>query len=714
MKQVLVFVIGLMLALIASGQSAQAASPVVLIEKGQARATIIVDSQSLNYTQKAAQELQDYVRQISGATLPIESDPAKARGARIWVGNHAGLAELAKRDSRLNVELDESDEVLLFADGQDVVIRGKDIVLNGKELQVGTYLAAQRFFMEQLGVRWLWPGELGTDIPKQNSITIEPFFQNYAPQIKYRRIRGVEYEYRWRGRFDIPGVENDKEYLQKLDENVRTWLNHHAIEGRMSGRADGVERPIIGESLSHATGHYFSHWHEKYYKDHPEWFALQPDGTRGTYPPKPQRVKICVSNPEVLEQYVKEAIAFFNAHPETDVMGIAPNDHGWLGYCVCKNCEAWDSPNAYETEQALGYANDVWIKRKAITDRKARFWNMAARRVKAEFPDRNIRLLTYAYNAYRTPPVDTELEDNIILQFEGLLQRHRPLNTEENIAAHKELWLAWAKKAKHIVWRPNLRMDRPGDPYVLLRKYGETMNFMAKNNISGIDIDTMMTNNWASHGPHYYLAAAMVWRPDADYRVIMDDYYARGFGPAAEPIKAYYQLFEDLYNYLGVYYPRWSPQRHLGSLYRELRIPPAEAGDTMKYLGIPVSALQQPNARPIESRAAELLDEARRLAQGADPVYLKRIEFVSAGLAFAIAHIDTLEAIRKLRSAPNDPQLRQRANDLYQAQHKLLMEKFDSHALNWIAQKYWEDKEPVWQIPPDFLKKDKPALSDED
>ncbi len=713
MKYDVICILGLVMTLLLVEQAVHANAAVTLVDQGKPQATIILDPQALSYTRKAAEELQDYVKRISGAELPIGTDPSLAKGVRIWVGAHAGLEELQKREPRLNVKLDESDEILLYAGDRDVVIRGNDIHRDGKEIQVGTYLAAKRFFMEQLGVRWLWPGELGTDVPRQSTIVIEPLFQNYAPQVKYRRIRGVEYEYRWRKQFEIPGVDDPRSYLQKLDESVRTWLNHHAIEGRISGRADRMERPVIGESISHATGHYFSHWHEKYYKDHPEWFALQPDGTRGTYPPRPQRVKICVSNPEVLEQYVKEAIAFFKANPDLNVMGIAPNDHGWLGYCVCKNCEAWDSPNAFDTEQPLGYANGVWIQRKAITDRKARFWNAAARRVKAEFPDRDVRLVTYAYNAYRTPPVDTHLEDNIIIQFEGLLQRHRPMNTEEGIAEHKELWLKWAAKAKHIVWRPNMRMGRPGDPYVLLRKYGETMNFLARNHISGIDIDTMMTNSWASHGPQYYLAAAMVWTPHADYRVIMDDYYKRAFGPAAEPIREYYQLFENLYDYLGVYYPRWSPQRHLGSLYRELRIPPNEPGDTEKHLGIPAAELKKENARPIEDRAAALLDEARRKAQGADPVYLKRIEFVAVGLAFATAHIDTIEANRLFRASPNDPELREKANQAYLHQHKLLLDNLDNHSINWIAEKSWESQEPLWLVPADFLKKDEPVLNDD-
>src|SRR5690606_28459084 len=163
------------------------------------------------------------------------------------------------------------------------------------------------------------------------------------------------------------------------------------------------------------------------------------------------------------------------------IMGIAPNDSGWMGYCVCENCKAWDSPNAPDAEQPLVYANELTIRTRAITDRKVRFWNEAARRVRAHFPDRNIQLLSYGYNAYRTPPVDIKLEDNIIIQFEGMLLRHRPMNNDKLMADHRVLWQGWAQQATQIVWRPNLRLGRPADPYNLLRRYGETVNFLAEN-----------------------------------------------------------------------------------------------------------------------------------------------------------------------------------------------------------------------------------------
>ncbi len=689
-----------LLALAVTGS--HAAASVTLVEAGQARAGIILAADAPGYARQAAELLQGYLLEISGAKLDIVHEPGQVRGVRIWIGEHPQQQELIRQEPRLGAPLTRTDEILMYAGGQDVVIRGRDRAHRGHEIEVGTFLATQRFITEQLGVRWLWPGELGTDVPRRSTVSLTPFFKRYAPQMTYRRIRGVEYEYRWKEKFELPGIDNPKAVIRQMDDEVRTWLNRHNVDARMGGRGDGVERPIIGgQSLTPATGHYFSHWYGQYFDKHPEWFALQPDGTRGTFPPNKRRVKLCVSNPEVLEQYVKEAISHFENSPQVNVIGISPNDHGWLGYCVCENCEAWDSPNAPQSEQPLGYADGLFIEHVAITDRKARFWNAAARRVREHFPDRDVRLLTYGYNAYRTPPVDVQLEDNIIVQFEGVLLRHRHQNSDESIAAHKQLWLDWAAQASHMVWRPNFRLSRPGDPYTAVRRYGQIMNFLADNRASGIDLDTTMVNHWSTQGPQYYLCAVMAWDPHASAEEIMADYYARAFGPAAEPMRAYYELFEHLYEYMANSFERWSPQRHIAALYRELRIPPNEPGDTEGYLSIPRSELEQAGGRPIETRAAAYLEEARRSVADADPIYRERIEFVAVGLDYTQAHLDLVESMQLLFRSPNDAELRARANEAYQRQERILLDNFTNYALNYIASRNYTVSEEHL-VPPDF------------
>jgi hypothetical protein len=45
-------------------------------------------------------------------------------------------------------------------------------VIKGVQQEYGTINAVYTFLQDQLGVRWLWPGELGEDVPKSERIAI--------------------------------------------------------------------------------------------------------------------------------------------------------------------------------------------------------------------------------------------------------------------------------------------------------------------------------------------------------------------------------------------------------------------------------------------------------------------------------------------------------------------------------------------------------------
>src|SRR5690606_19714904 len=78
-----------------SGSQSTPAAPLALVENGQPRATIVVAQSALApvkddaTSQKisvAARDLQEYIRKISGATLPIQGDESTPPGALILVG----------------------------------------------------------------------------------------------------------------------------------------------------------------------------------------------------------------------------------------------------------------------------------------------------------------------------------------------------------------------------------------------------------------------------------------------------------------------------------------------------------------------------------------------------------------------------------------------------------------------------------------------------
>src|SRR5213079_3040718 len=63
----------------------------------------------------------------------------------------------------------------------------------------------------------------------------------------------------------------------------------------------------LGGTLNLSAGHAFTHLWAKYGKDHPDWFALQSDGSRDQSM-NPDRARLCVSNADLIAAIAKEKI----------------------------------------------------------------------------------------------------------------------------------------------------------------------------------------------------------------------------------------------------------------------------------------------------------------------------------------------------------------------------------------------------------------------
>ena len=83
------------------------------------------------------------------------------------------------------------------------------------------------------------------------------------------------------------------------------------------------------DSMELDGGHGFGDWWEKYSKTNPDFFALQPDGTRS---PK--------------DQWLAEVDEQLRENPTLRVFNTSENDGYGFGHCVCKECQAKDRPEA--------------------------------------------------------------------------------------------------------------------------------------------------------------------------------------------------------------------------------------------------------------------------------------------------------------------------------------------------------------------------------
>jgi hypothetical protein len=505
------------------------ARAVTLVEKGKARAVIVLPDKPSPAAEAAARVLREHVRQMSGAELPVRMEglvkgEPNAEEAWVLVGEGKLTGKLGLSSKGLG-----AGGIALSAKGHVLALFGSD----GRTPTDphGTRYAVTTFLEDKLGVRYLWPGELGKVVPRRDTIAVADFAYRFTPQLGQRRIRNMGYHDRMQVGLDRLGFTK-ADYLRLRAEAERARV----------GPSDWFGWHRLGGTLSLNGGHAFTHYWARYGKDHPEWFALQHDGSRDQSR-APTRARLCKSNAELIEAVAREKIEELRRNPGLLGVALGPNDGGRPSFCTCPKCEALDDPRGRKVllwDFSKGARRD--FEHVSLTDRVVYFWNAVAERVAKVHPDRF--LVVDAYSAYAAPPVGRKLHPNLVVRFAPL-----SYHSEEYRQESLRDWDGWAKAAKRMYFRPNLMLlgRRDGLPLLYVHKFGQDFRRLAGRGMMGTDFDSCC-HHWATQGLNYYVVARLHWRPDQDVSAVVDDYCRAGFGPAAGSVRRYFARLEALTN----------------------------------------------------------------------------------------------------------------------------------------------------------------------
>ena len=415
------------------------AEDMLLVEKGGNPVPIVVAEGASAATTRAARELASYIAKISGAQPDVVTGvPEPIPDRAIWIGVQPKLTEIFPD---VDFAFAKPEEILIVCDGRNVAIAGRDRMVNDAQIEFGTANAVYTFIQDVLGVRWLWPGPLGEDVPTHETISLAPFTHRFAPMFLSRVVFTAAQ--RW-------GNAAEWTRLQRL-----------ALDSRR------------GPTGSHA----YTDWWQRFAKTHPEYFALQPDGTRSGWP-SPGGAKLCVSNPDVWKQWLADAEGRLQADPSVNYLIASPNDGHSSGICICEKCRAWDRQDGSAWPFSWQGTSQEYV---ALTDRYVTFWNHLAEILRERFPDRDdLFVRTNAYGPTTPAPLGEGLAENTVLGFVGLFPTCSDASREEQ----KKAWQAWAEKAPNMLYRPNLWYFGGGVwglPEVPLTRTMEDFRFLAEN-----------------------------------------------------------------------------------------------------------------------------------------------------------------------------------------------------------------------------------------
>jgi hypothetical protein len=524
--------------------SRAAETPSVLLADGHQAASVIVipdEADRRSIEQETANLIVSVVERIAGARLPIlrESELGLAKIERGSIVPEAdktldGAAPspgfVLVGETRLAGALGVTAEGLGIG-GMRLATSGNAVVLLGGPTGTGPhtdpggvrYAAIELF--EQLGFRYLWPGELGLVVPRSKRIAVPPLDIAYTPKIGRRGVRSSPFTLR----------ENDAaRVLESLDVSTDQWEQIWSGATRDPVAVSWSAWQRLGGQMP-SFGHAGAGLRDsaRALREHPEWFALQADGTRNQG--GIARWRLCKSNPDLIAHVAAGIIRQRNEDPSLALVSLCPNDGGYSSWCLCDACRALDPANgppvALLRFERAGSSRREEMQYVSLTDRMIFYWNSIAERVAVEHPD--LLLGVSAYSRFSDPPVERRLHPNLVVRY---------------VRSDHEGWKGWQEAgAKRIYWRPNILLinRRHGKLQSIVGEMADHMSYFAEHGMTMTDISSI-THHWATLGLTYYATARLNWNPHLSGDEIIADYARHGFGPGAEFIERYFHRVEQL------------------------------------------------------------------------------------------------------------------------------------------------------------------------
>jgi hypothetical protein len=438
----------------------------------------------------AADELRALVAKATGQQLTITTEPERSQRC-LFVG-----AGSAMRASPVRFETGDLGE-----EDVRIVVRGDCAAMAGGSPR-GTLYAAYSFAEDLLGVRFLTPDH--THVPR--------IAESHVVPDQDLTVRPV---FRWRYAYYGANHEHP-EFAARLRNNAVTR------DPQLGGRTDWQ---LINHSFSH-----FLPVHQ-YGQEHPEYFSLV-DGRRRGFVSEDHfgdgGTQLCLTNPQVRQLATEFARRYLREHPEHGNVSISQNDNQM--YCRCPDCRAIDEREGTPMGSLLSLVNEV------------------AGAVARHHPGKFVGTLAYQYS--RRPPAGLRPADNVAVQLCSieacLIHPIDDPDCPRNRAFCRDL-ADWGRICQQMyIWNYNVNFHNYLAPCPNLRVIGPNLRYFAANNCRGVFMQAA-GNAQATElcDLRNYLISRLLWDPDQDEQVLVDEFLELHYGRAAEPIRRYIQLIHD-------------------------------------------------------------------------------------------------------------------------------------------------------------------------
>lgn len=464
--------------------AAARAEDLVLADGGKSEFRIVLAADASPSTKHAADELQTFLAEMTGAKLPIVSDKEPAAAHEIVLGQSARLDAL-----KLDIDLKS-----LGPEGYVIRTAGPHLVIAGGA-QRGNLYGVYGLLEDHLGCRWFAPGV--SRIPKSPRLALGPINERKVPVLEYREP------------FTFECFDGDWCARNRMNSSTARLGPQHGGKVRF---ADGFFVHTFDRLVPP----------EKHFDQHPEYFSLV----------KGKRLKVqsqlCCTNEDVIRLCTEGIREAMKAQPDATVFSVSQND--WYNYCECPKCQALAKAEESQIAPVLALVNRV------------------AEAVEKEFPDKAVETLAYQWTRRPPKTLRPRPNVIIRLCSIECCFSHplATCDSKANQEFRRDAE-GWSKVSNRLwVWDYVTDFANYLLPFPNQRVRQGNIKFFIANHVTGIfEQDTYDTPQSELAALGGYLTAKFLWDPDYDAKKAMSEFLEAYYGKAAGTVREYLDLLHD-------------------------------------------------------------------------------------------------------------------------------------------------------------------------
>ena len=504
-------------------------------------AVVVIDRAASETVRFAAKEMSEVLGKTFGAKVEIVNQPDANRtsivlGENVWT-KAAGIdvASLAR------------DEFVVCVKDGSVYIAGRDAPEKGalkERRERATLFGVYEFLYRYAGVRFYFPGDLGTIVPRKDVVSVPVGHWSLKPDYSVRRYGFA-------------------------DGTVAKDLMVSTGFAKESDFKDFARLRLRMETyyLNCCHGQFWSNFYRRFHETHPEYFRMDADGKRcpseGLVPPLWPKEHLCQTS-AVWEEIYQDAKAYLTGNiaarkiPRVKGPNQKPGDYGVGGgsegcfydvmphdglngettRCRCPSCMARYDFSRANLATDLIWSNTVAVANRLIAEKVPGYVVQMAYFPYKEIPDYDIPTNVLVMVAEGGPwHMDKyELKGVAKQQTEGPEERTSPR--------------AWAKKLGRKVWtwtypaKVNAMGPRFKDiPQMTPKAWGRYYKSIADFAFGGFAESE--SDRWFYNHLNYYVFSRVCWNTKTDVAAELDEYYRLMYGAAAPQIRKIFDSLEE-------------------------------------------------------------------------------------------------------------------------------------------------------------------------